>query len=90
MRAACASARGSEPPSCTRDRVLGRVEAEQARAVAMQHGAGRDHLGIEQRPAREQAMEEPAVPVGPLHHGRDAEAMFLIFQMLTDRIRKPR
>ena len=39
------------------DRMLRRIEAEQPRAVAMQHRAGRDHLGVKQRTARQQAME---------------------------------
>ena len=56
------------------DRMLGRVERKQARAVAAQHRAGRDHLGVEQRAAREQAMEEPAMPVRPFHHRCDREA----------------
>jgi len=55
--------------------MLERIEPEQAGAVAVQHGAGGDHLGIDARAPREQAVEEPAVPVGPLHHGGDAEAM---------------
>jgi hypothetical protein len=41
----------------------------------MEHRAGGDHLGVEERTAREQAMEEPAMPIGPFHHGGDAEAM---------------
>ena len=58
-----------------RDRMLGGIEAEQPRPVAAQHRAGGDHLGVEPRAARQQAMEEPAVPVGPFHHRRDREAM---------------
>ena len=46
-----------------RDRVLGRVISEEPRPVAVQNRAGGDHLGIDQRAAREQAMEEPAMPV---------------------------
>ena len=49
--------------------MLGRIERQQPRAVAVQHRAGGDHLGIDERPAREQAMEEAAMPVGPFHHG---------------------
>src|SRR6266852_3090829 len=63
-----------------RHRMLRRIEAEQARAIAAQHRARRDHLGIDQRAAREQAVEEPAVPVGPLHHGGDAEARNVVLQ----------
>ncbi len=50
------------------------LEAEQARAIAVQHRAGRDHFGIEPRPARERPVERPAVPVGPIHHRGDGEA----------------
>ena len=65
-----------------RHRMLRRIEAEQARAIAPQHRARGDHLGVDQRTAREQTVEGPAMPVGPLHHRRDAEAMCLIFQRL--------
>ena len=75
MRAASASARGSRAAELQRDRMLGGIEAEQPRAVAAQHRAGGDHLGVEPRAARQQAMEEPAMPVGPFHHRRDREAM---------------
>ena len=54
-----------------RHRMLGRIEPQQPRAVAVQHRAGGQHLGIEQRAARQQAMEEPAMPVGPFHHRSD-------------------
>ena len=53
-----------------RHRMLGRIETDQPVAVAAQHRAGGHHLGIDQRAARQQAMEEPAVPVGPFHHRR--------------------
>ena len=53
--------------------MLVRIVRQQPRARAVQHRAGGDHLGVDQGAAREQAMEEPAVPVGPLHHRGDAE-----------------
>src|SRR5262249_45824121 len=62
-----------------RHRMLERVEADEARAVAVQHRAGRHHLGIDQRAAREQAMEEPAMAVGPVHHRGNTESMSLIW-----------
>jgi hypothetical protein len=43
--------------------MLGRIERKQAGTVAVQHRAGGDHLGVDQRAARQQAMEEPTVPV---------------------------
>ena len=58
-----------------RERMLAGVIAQQPRPVAVQHRAGGDHLGVEQRPPRQQPVEIPAVTVGPLHHGSDAEAM---------------
>ena len=73
-RARGASAARIGAAELQRDRMLGRIEAEQPRAVAVQHRAGGHHLGVEQRAARQQAMEEPAMPVGPFHHRRDAEA----------------
>src|SRR5262245_37508544 len=57
-----------------------RIMAEEPRAVAVDHGTGGDHLGIDQRAAREQAVEEPAMPVGPLHHGGDGESVCSVFQ----------
>ncbi len=54
-----------------RQRMLGRVVAQQPRSIAMQHRADGQHFGIKQRPARQQAMEEPAMPVGPFHHRSD-------------------
>jgi len=44
--------------------------------VAVDHRPGGDHLGIDQGTARQQAMEEPAMPVGPFHHRGDAKAPF--------------
>ena len=56
-----------------RQRMLGRVVAQEPRPIAVQHRAGGQHFGIKQRAARQQAMEEPAMPVGPFHHRGDAE-----------------
>ena len=57
-----------------RDGMLHRVEADQALPVAMDDRERRHHLGVEQRMARHQAMDRPAMPVGPIHHRRDGEA----------------
>mgnify|MGYP000947774910 CR=1 FL=1 len=62
-----------------RDGVLGRIISEQSRAVAAQHRPGRDHLGIEQRPTRQQPVEEPTMPVGPLHHRGYGKLISLIY-----------
>src|SRR3954468_1697304 len=63
-------------------RMFGRIEGEQALAVSAQHRAGRDHLGVEERAAREQTMEEPAMPVRPFHHRRDRKAVRALQAML--------
>ncbi len=68
-----------------RHRMLGRVVGQKPRPVAMEHRAGRDHLGIDERAAREEPMEEPAVAVGPIHHGGDAERISFVFQCLAPR-----
>ena len=57
-----------------RERMLGCIEIQQTRAIAMQDRAGRHHLGIQTRIGAQQTMEEPAMPVGPVHHGRNTEA----------------
>ncbi|CCC99889.1 protein of unknown function (plasmid) [Azospirillum baldaniorum] len=61
------------PAELERHRMLRRVVAEQPLAVAVQHGAGGDHLGVEQRVLGQQAMEGPAMAVRPVHHRGDAE-----------------
>jgi hypothetical protein len=40
----------------------------------MQHRTGGEHLGIEQRPPRQEPMQIAAMPVGPFHHRRNAKA----------------
>src|SRR5262245_43550512 len=66
-------------PELERDRLLGRIGGQKPRAIAMDHRAGRDHLAVEERASREQAMEEPTVPVGPVHHRRNTKPMSLIW-----------
>jgi hypothetical protein len=48
---------------------------QQPPAIAVQHSAGGQHLGIEESASRQQAVEEPAMPVGPLHHRSDTESV---------------
>ena len=48
--------------------MLARVEADQALARTEYDRVRGHHLGIEQGAAREDAMERPAAPVGPVHH----------------------
>jgi hypothetical protein len=45
----------------------------------MQDGASGDHLGVKAGTARQLTMKESAVPVSPVHHGRDAEAPVTFF-----------
>ena len=57
------------------DGVLGRIEAQQTLPVAMQDRRAGDHLGVEQGAPRQHPVEGPAVPVGPVHHRGDGEAV---------------
>ena len=61
-----------------RDRVLFRIETKQPVARAVYDRVGNDHLGIEQRTARQLAMKEAAMPVRPVHHRRDGQSMRLV------------
>ena len=54
------------PAKLKRHRLLDRVEPEQPLPVAMNDGAGRQHLRIEQRPPRQMAMEHPTAAIGPV------------------------
>jgi hypothetical protein len=54
-----------------RHRMLRRIEAEQPLAVPVQDRARGHHLGIDQRPPGQQPVEEPAMPVRPIHHRGD-------------------
>ena len=55
-------------------RVLFLVEVKMPRHIAMQQRTCGHHLGVEQRAAGDEAMEEAAVPICPIHHRRDAQA----------------
>ena len=55
-------------------RMLFGIEAQMPRHIAVQERTGGDHLGVEQRVAREQAVKVTAMPVRPIHHRRYAEA----------------
>ena len=58
-----------------RHRMFDGIETEQTPPIAVKHGARRQHLRVEPRPPRQQAMEHPAVPVGPVHHRGDGKAV---------------
>ena len=53
-------------------------EAEETLAVAVNDGIRRNHLGIKQRVFRQLTVKDPAMPVRPIHHRRDAEPMCLV------------
>ena len=61
------------PAELERDRMLVRIETQQALAVAVQDRPGRNHLSVEQRPAGDPAQEIAVEPVGAVHHRRHAE-----------------
>jgi hypothetical protein len=61
-----------------RNRMLRRIVGKKPRAVAVDDRRCRDHFRIDARTAREQAMEEPAMPIGPFHHRSDAEQVRVI------------
>jgi hypothetical protein len=54
--------------------VFGFVVAEEAVVIAIEQRAGGDHFGVEEGVLGEQAQEETAVAVSPIHHRRHAEA----------------
>ena len=58
-----------------RHRMFAGIETEQTLPIAMNDGAGRQHLRVKPRPPRHQAMEHAAVPVGPIHHRRHGKAV---------------
>ena len=66
--------RGVAAAELQRDRMLGRIEFEMPRHVAVRERGRGDHLRVEPRAFRDHAHEIAAVPIGPVHHRRDAEA----------------
>jgi hypothetical protein len=54
--------------------VLDWVEAQQSFATPSQDRAGGQHFRINECLMRQQTVEEPAMPVSPLHHRRDTKA----------------
>jgi hypothetical protein len=47
------------------------IGAQVAFYAAMPQGTGGHHLGVQQGVLRKQTMEEPAMPIRPVHHGRN-------------------
>ncbi|XQU70369.1 hypothetical protein OJJOAM_003100 [Cupriavidus sp. H18C1] len=56
------------------NRLLGRIEVQMARDIAMQQRTGRHHLGVQPGVAAQLAMEGAAVAVRPVHHGSNGNA----------------
>ena len=86
IRADCARSCGSEPPSCNATGCSAGSKRKKPRAVAMQHRAGGDHLGIEQRVPRQQTVEKPAMPVRPIHHRRHGKAARVVRSSYATRL----
>jgi hypothetical protein len=42
--------------------------------AAVTNGTGGDHLGVKDGVLRQKAMKKPAMPIGPVHHGRNRQA----------------
>ncbi len=57
-----------------RQRLLKRIETQQVLAITVHDCGAGYHLGVEQGVPGDQAQEIAAMAIGPLHHGRDAQA----------------
>ena len=57
-----------------RHRMLAGIEAKQPRAIAMDDGARGQHLRVKPGTPRHQTVEHAAMPVGPVHHRREAKS----------------
>ncbi len=66
-----------------RDGMLDCGKADQPLAVAVQDRIGRHHLRIETRAAGKQAVQDPAMPIRPIHHRRDGEEFLRYCQCLA-------
>jgi hypothetical protein len=56
------------------------IEAKQALPVTVKDGARGQHLRVEAAAPGHQAVEHPAMPVGPVHHGCTRKEIVFIFQ----------
>jgi len=65
---------GITPSKLQCDRTLRRVKSQKPLPITTQYRAGSQHLGINERTARQQTVEKPAVPVSPFHHRSDTKA----------------
>jgi hypothetical protein len=55
------------------------IEAKQALPVTMKDGARGQHLRIQAATPGHQAVEHPAMPVGPVHHRGDGKCYLFVF-----------
>ena len=62
---------GSLPAQLQGHRVLFGVESQKAIGIAMDDGAGGNHLRVQQGRGCQQPVEVAAMPVGPVHHRRN-------------------
>ena len=69
-------------------RMLRRRETEQPLPVAADRSLRHDHLGVEQGTPRQLPMQRTAMHVRPVHHRRDGEHLFLVFQGFVIHSRK--
>ena len=67
-----------------RHRMFAGVESKQPLPIAMDHRARRHHFAIEQCAPAQHPMEDPTMPVGPIHHRRDGKSIWLIFLHFRD------
>ena len=58
-----------------RHRMFRRIEVEMARHIAVDQRRRRHHFRVKPRVPGELAQEKPAMPVGPVHHGRNAKTV---------------
>src|ERR1700704_1397909 len=63
--------------------MLAGIVSEQPPPIAMKDRARRQHLRVKPPTPRHQAMEDAAMPVGPIHHRGDGKQIILIFQSFT-------
>src|SRR4051794_38973421 len=70
------------PAKLKRDGMFAGIETEQPLTIAMQDGPGRQHLGVEPSVPGHEAVEDTAVPVGPVHHGGHGKAIVLELQLV--------
>jgi hypothetical protein len=75
-----------------RDGMFACVEAEQPTAIAMNDRAGRQHLRVEPGTPRHQAVEDAAMPVGPVHHRGNGKSSihvihFINLTLLANRVK---